>query len=296
MSNHTEGRSYLGTPLGNVEWVGKNEKMDDLLNQEKNLTMHSMDQGFEAEVTKISSEKESFVLKVWNKSSKPDVSFQFHLLNVLVEQGLSVSNPVGWGVNLNGDKVLLTTFDGMPIIKLNNKKMINFANILTKIHQIQVDEIVSIHFPKYDFIDYFFPGVRKHDDLNRALISLVQMIQIKQDRIIHGDFHLGNILEGNDRYTVIDWTNGQLGDSRYDFAWSLTIQKIYISFGHARVFRSAYLLNNNIQQEELEVFEALACLRWILLNRNSGVPKRSNTLERVQDLITNNSFLKKVGV
>jgi streptomycin 6-kinase len=143
-------------------------------------------------------------------------------------------------------------------------------------------------------MDYFFPGVKEHDDLNSALISLVQIIQIKQDRIIHGDFHLGNIVEKNDRYTVLDWTNGQLGDSRYDFAWSLTLQKIYISHVHARVFRSAYLLENNIQQEELEVFEALACLRWILLNRNGGVPKRPNTIKRVQGLITNNSFLKEL--
>ena len=50
--------------------------------------------------------------------------------------------------------------------------------------------------PKYEFIDYFF----------------------------HGDFHLGNIVEVDERYMVIDWTNGQLGDSRYDFAWSLTLQ------------------------------------------------------------------------
>ena len=286
----------MGSFIGIVNWVEKNEKMEELLNQEDTLTRHPMDHGFEAEVMKISSDKESFVLKVWNKSSEPDVSFQFHLLNVLFERGLAVSKPVGWGVNPNAEKVLLTTFDGTPVIKLNDKKMIDIANILSKIHQINIEEIGNIHLPKYDFIDYFFPGVKEHDDLNSALISLVQMIQIKQDRIIHGDFHLGNIVEVNDRYTVIDWTNGQLGDSRYDFAWSLTLQKMYISYGHAQVFRSAYLLENEIQQKELEVLEALACLRWILLNRSGGVPKRPNTIERVQDLITSNPFLKELEI
>ena len=69
----------MGTPIGSVDWVEKNEIMDVLLNQEDALTTHPMGQGFEAEVMKICSDKDSFVLKVWNKSSKPDVSFQYRL-------------------------------------------------------------------------------------------------------------------------------------------------------------------------------------------------------------------------
>jgi Ser/Thr protein kinase RdoA (MazF antagonist) len=276
-----------------VDWVEKNEIMDDLLIQEDTLITHPMDHGFEAEVMKISSNKESFVLKVWNKNSKPDISFQYRLLNVLFERGLSVSKPLGWGINPNGDKVLLTTFDGSPVLKVNEKKMTEIANILSRIHQIHVKEIGNIQLPKYDFIDYFFPGVRENSDIYNALISLVQTTQIKQEHIIHGDFHLRNILEKNDRYTIIDWTNGQLGDPRYDFAWSLTLKKIYVSERYAYVFRSAYLLENDIQQKELEVFEALASLRWIMLNKSGSIPKGPNTIRRVKSLITNNPFLKK---
>ena len=68
--------------------------------------------------------------------------------------------------------------------------MIDIANILLKIHQINVEEIGNIHLPKYDFIDYFFPGVKEHNDLNSALISLVQIIQIKRDHIIHGELRM----------------------------------------------------------------------------------------------------------
>jgi aminoglycoside phosphotransferase (APT) family kinase protein len=284
----------LGTPISIVEWVEKNEILDDLLNREDSLTMHPMDHGFEAEVMKISSDKQSFVLKIWNKSSKPDIRFQFHLLHALFERGLSVSKPVGWGIDQNSDKVLLTTFDGTPVLQVNEKKMTDIANILSKIHQIRVEEIGNAHLPKYDFINYFFPGVAEHSDLYHALISLVQITEIKQERIIHGDFHLGNILEENERYTIIDWTNGQLGDPRYDFAWSLTLQKIYISERYAHAFRSAYLLGNNVEQKELELFEALACLRWILLNRSGGTPKGPDTIERVKSLITNNPLLKEL--
>jgi RimJ/RimL family protein N-acetyltransferase len=282
----------LRTPISSVNWVEKAEMLDNLL--DNTFTTHPMDQGFEAEVIRISSNKESFVLKVWNKDSNPDISLQFHLLNVLFERGLSVSKPVGWGINPNGEKVLLTTFDGKSILEVNEKKMMEIANILSRIHQIQVEEIGNIHLPTYDFIDYFFPGVREHPDIYNALISLVQLSQIKQEHIIHGDFHLGNILEENGRYTIIDWTNAQLGDSRYDFVWALTLKKIYIPKRYADVFCSAYLVENDIEQKELEVFEALACLRWILLNRSGGVPKGSNTIERVRSLISNNRFLKEL--
>ncbi len=283
----------MRNPIGNVEWVEKSEIIEGLLKQEDALTTHSMDQGFEAEVMKICLNKDSFVLKVWSKRSKPDISFQYHLLNVLIERGVSVSKPLGWGINLNGDSVLLTTYDGMPIQQENEKKMIEIANILSTIHQINVKEIGSIQLPKYDFIDYFFPGVKEHADIYNALISLVQTVEIKQEQIIHGDFHVRNILEKNDRYTVIDWTNGQLGDPRYDFAWSHTLLGIYVLEPYADEFRSAYLLENEIPQKELEVFEAVACLRWILLNRCGGVPKISDTQERVRGLLTNNPYLKE---
>lgn len=279
--------------ISHVNWIEKNEVVDRLLMQEGILTTHSMDQGLEAEVMKISLDKEDFVLKVWNKSSKPDIRFQFGLLKTLFKRGLKVSKPLGWGSDPNGNDVLLTTFDGTPVIKVNNKNMTALAKILSSIHQAPVEEICSIQLPQHDFIDYFFPRVREHTDIYHVLISLIQITEIKQERMIHGDFHLENILDNHGRYTVIDWTNGQLGDPRYDLAWSLILKKIYVSARYADVFLSAYLSENDIQQKELEIFEALACLRWLLLHRSGGTPKRSNTIERVKDLLTNNLFLKE---
>ncbi|WP_139328563.1 aminoglycoside phosphotransferase family protein [Paenibacillus odorifer] len=283
----------MRTPITNVNWLEHQEIiMHDLLIQEATLTTYPMDDGFEAEVLKISSGQESFVLKTWSKISKPDVQFQYRLLEVLSERGVAVSKPVGWGINPAGDKVLLTSFDGTPILKVNDKIMKKLASILARIHQIDIAELEHIQLPKYDFVDYFFPEVSEHADLKQALISLVKQTPMKQDRIIHGDFHLGNIVEEQEQFTVIDWTNGQLGDPRYDFAWSFILLKIHLSERYARVFRSAYLLENDIEQEELEVFEAWACLRWILLNRRGSTPKGPNVTKRVKSLIGSNRFLK----
>ncbi|MCJ7840947.1 aminoglycoside phosphotransferase family protein [Lederbergia sp. NSJ-179] len=281
----------MGTPIDNVNWEEKSEGMNALLNQKDSFTMHPIDQGFEAEVIKINSANKSYVLKIWNKNSKPDIRMQFRLLNFLFEQGLSVSKPLGWGTNAAGDRVLFTTFNGRPVTKVSVKNMKDMANIF---HTIHVQDIKDIQLPKYDFIEYFFPGVIEHSDIYHALLSLVPTTEMKQKCMIHGDFHLENILEQNGRYTVIDWTNVQLGDPRYDFAWSYMLIKIYLSDRYANIFRSAYLLESDIQEEELEIFEALACLRWILLNRNGGTPKGPNSTKRVKNVIDNNQFLKSL--
>jgi len=277
--------------ISSIHWQDKNEKLDELLEQAHTLTMHPMDQGFEAEVMKITSDQESFVMKIWSKHSKPDIRSQYHLLHVLSERGLSVSKPLGWGTNPNGDQVLLTTFDGSPITRVNKKKMTEFARMLRNIHKTDVKEMGDFQLPKFDFIDYFFPGVREHSDVLQVLTQVTAVTTIQQDQIIHGDFHLGNIIENNDRYTVIDWTNGQLGDPRYDFAWSFILLKIHISDRHAEMFRTAYLAKNSIPEEELERFEALACLRWVLLHRYGNVPIGPDTMERAESFMRSNPFL-----
>lgn len=147
----------MRTPITNVNWLEHQEIiMHDLLIQEATLTTYPMEDGFEAEVLKISSGQESFVLKTWSKISKPDVQFQYRLLEVLSERGVAVSKPVGWGINPDGDKVLLTSFDGTPILKVNDKTMKKLASILARIHQIDIVELEHIQLPKYDFVDYFF--------------------------------------------------------------------------------------------------------------------------------------------
>ncbi|WP_235615779.1 phosphotransferase [Brevibacillus reuszeri] len=278
----------MEAPLSRVHWIEKNEVLDELLSQEDILTVHPMNQGLEAEVIKISSENESYVLKVWNKESKPDVRFQFHLVHALVERGFSVPLPVGWGINSNSHQMLLTTFNGSPIRKANEQLMVHMANLLAQMHQMDVKEL---GLPKYDFLDYFFPGAGEHQDIYQALDSLLSLVKFKQERLIHGDFHFENIVEEDGRCTVIDWTNGQLGDPRYDFAWTFILQKIYISERSAEAFRSAYLSEIDICPKDLDVFEALACLRWLLLARRGGTPKEPAASDRAKRLITSHPYL-----
>ncbi|QJD88188.1 aminoglycoside phosphotransferase family protein [Cohnella herbarum] len=271
-----------------IDWIEKSE--DELFHSDSVITVDTMVQGFEAEVVKIGTGRRSYVLKVWNKSSKPDIRFQYSLLNVLHERELAVSKPVGWGFNTAKDQALLTTFDGMPFRPQNVKRIAELADILSRIHRMRAEDISNL--PLHDFTDYFFPGVSDFPNLQESLIPLVRDAELKQDRLIHGDFHLNNIVEDDGRLTVIDWTNGQLGDTRYDFAWSLLLKRLYVSELYATAFRSAYLSAIEISQVELERFEALACLRWILLNKYGATPGGPDTMKKLKGIVQANPYLK----
>jgi len=48
-----------------------------------------------------------------------------------------------------------------------------------------------------------------------------------------------------------------------------------------------------VMTEELEVFEALSCLRWLLLDRMDGVPKNADTIKRVRRIVKDNRFMNE---
>jgi Ser/Thr protein kinase RdoA (MazF antagonist) len=277
--------------IADIVWQEQEEAMNTLLAHDNEITLETLNQGFEAEVMKLNLQQESFVLKVWNKESNPNIERQYRLLKWLSERGMNVSRPIGWGIDANGNKVLLTTYDGGPLERINAAMMSEFARILSQLHRFSTEDEYSL-LPNFDLIDYFFPGVSEHADLFQVLTHFVQLAQIKHDRFIHGDYHMNNIVVKDKHYTVIDWTNGQMGDSRYDFAWTLVLVKIYLGPKHADAFRSAYLIYCPLEQQEIDLFEAIACVRWILLNRRDGVPRSANTLQKVKKLIDSNPFLR----
>ena len=285
----------MGVRITHVDWRAQNDRLDALLVHADKLAMHDLNQGFEAEVVKLAFDNQSFVLKTWSKHSKPDIGYQYHLLGALTERGLSVSKPLGWGLNPEGDPVLLTTYDGTPVMRVNKKKMTAFARMLASIHQMNAKELTGVQLPRYDFIGYFFSGSEDHPDVLQAAVRISEMAEMSQDTVIHADFHLGNILEDGERYTVIDWTNGLLGDPRYDLAWSHLLLKIYISERHAEMFRAAYYGKQLIPQASWECFEALACLRWVLLQRYGSVPMAPNTMETVEGIMQSNLHLSALA-
>jgi aminoglycoside phosphotransferase len=279
--------------IRDIEWIERSKVIDSLSDLTSSLTVAPLDSGLEAEVTRICKSESSVVLKVWNRTSKPNVEFQYKLLDALYSRGLSVSQPLGWGLDKDMNPVLLTSFDGSPIVKVNQSLLTTLVKILTEIHRIPLEELHASLLQKHDFISYFYPAIEDHLDIRNLLEQLVKSSDMKQDRIIHGDFNLGNILFADGKYTIIDWTNGQLGDPRYDIAWSIVLIRIYVSERYGAVYLSSFLSENQYTVDELELYEAIACLRWILLNRIADLPKGKDTFTRVKNILKNNKYLNE---
>ncbi|RRJ65185.1 aminoglycoside phosphotransferase family protein [Paenibacillus oralis] len=275
----------------NINWVELEQDTLNLKTQAHKVI--PLSPGLEADVVKVESGNGSYVLKIWNKSSKPHIENQHKLLSELYNRGISVSKPYGWGVDADNNQVLLTSYDGMPVSKINKNKLKNLARMLAEVHKFRLNDNDSLLIPRYDFIHYFFPSIETHEDLNRTLMNVINMTELGQNSLIHGDYNLGNIVEEQERYTIIDWTNGQLGDPRYDIAWSVFLMKIYAGERNGEIYHSEFLGLTDYRADDLRIFEAIACLRWILLNRISSLPKGPSTMKRVKKIVQNNSYLKE---
>jgi aminoglycoside phosphotransferase (APT) family kinase protein len=278
--------------IDNIDWKEIDDNFEILLeNHGVARNIIPLDSGLEADVFKITIMDSEFVLKVWNRKSKPDISIQYKLLKCLHNKEIVVSKPFGWGIDGNHNRVLLTGFNGVPVSKVNKTNLHEIADILIDIHKL--DGFENLQLPKYDFEKYFFPGIEKQNDIKDLLNRLVSIANMEQKCVIHGDFNLGNILESEGGYTIIDWTNVQLGDPRYDIAWSTILIWFYLSERNYDIYRSCFLTKYRISEEELEIFEAVACLRWILLNRIANLPKHKDTKLSVKNFLKKNKYLNE---
>lgn len=278
--------------LESIRWMELSEETRCLLG--KPYKMLPLSPGLEADVVKIECADHSYVLKIWNKDSKPNIRNQFELLSDLYESGIQVSKPYGWGMDVNSNQVLLTSYDGEPIAKLSKTKLEQLVQKLIQVHGYDVKDTgnaAANYIPQYDFVGYFFPSIELHEDMHQILTTLLQRTELRQDHLIHGDYNLGNVLEAGDQYAIIDWTNGQRGDPRYDMAWSIFLMTIYTGERNGKMYSTLFKSLTEYTPDDVEIFEAMACLRWILLKRMSNVPMGPGVIQRIKKIIGNNSYL-----
>lgn len=202
-----------------------------------------------------------------------------------------MSKPYGWGMDSDNNQVLLTSYDGKPISKLNKNKLSSLARMLTEVHRYHIDSTNPALIPTYHFVDYFYPSIDLHNDIKCSLLDLINRVGLSQNSLIHGDYNLGNVLEEDDHYTIIDWTNGQCGDPRYDIALAVFFTRIYAGERYGETYFSEFLKLTSYSEQELQLFEAIACLRWVLLGRTTGVPQNTIILKRVKAFIQDNAYL-----
>lgn len=84
--------------------------------------------------------------------------------------------------------------------------------------------------------------------------------------VVHWDFHPGNVLlRPDESAVVVDWGGLRVSDARFDLAWTLLLTELYGGVDwRERVLRVYERLPGGAV-EGLEVFEAFACARRLLV-------------------------------
>src|SRR5690606_4743323 len=99
-------------------------------------------------------------------------------------------------------------------------------------------------------------------------------------------------LVNQDKYTVVDWTIVQFGDSRYDLAWAASPILVYSGEDCYKQFCDSYTQRIRINSTDIYTFEMIACLRWIWLSRSAPIPIHNDTINRVRTFINNHKELQ----
>jgi aminoglycoside phosphotransferase (APT) family kinase protein len=82
---------------------------------------------------------------------------------------------------------------------------------------------------------------------------------------IHWDFHPANVLVDDDgNYTVIDWTQFELSDARFDLAWTLVLVGSQAAWDHATRLLAGYEEAAGAPVADLAFFEAAACAKRLV--------------------------------
>lgn len=82
---------------------------------------------------------------------------------------------------------------------------------------------------------------------------------------VHQDFHPANILVSPDgSMKIIDWTNFDVTDYRFDLAWSLVLANAYGGDLMRGLILQGYERHAGKPAENIEAFEAISCARRLL--------------------------------
>lgn len=110
-----------------------------------------------------------------------------------------------------------------------------------------------------------------------ALVGVVQWLEQRKEAawcerpvILHRDYHPWNVLvdgvegvDGCTRLWVLDW-DWQVGDPRFDLAWTCTLMQRSGGDAFAKAVREEYARLSSRSLDDIAYFEVLTTVRWLL--------------------------------
>lgn len=155
-----------------------------------------------------------------------------------------------------------------------------FVQLFVDLHSLDVTSFLTPELPAAAFDDpyWFVNGLMQlaqglmSGQIGEAFAQVMawlgdhmQDVPCEKPAVMHGDYHDRNVLWSTDNKPyVIDWTNWQIGDFRYDLAWTLLLQGSYGNPQEGIHFLESYedLIGHPV--ENLVFYEIVAATRRLL--------------------------------
>ena len=168
----------------------------------------------------------------------------------------------------------------------------SFCELFVQLHALDWREFVPTQYQPavedpYHFIDRYLNWLRSMSepfpDL-KAFLPFIEWLEMRRDKVpckrpapVHWDFHPGNlILQSDGNIKVIDWTQIQVSDPRFDLGWTLLLAGVY-SGKDARGFILAEyerLSGENIENMAFfDVANAIKRLGSVMISISVGAEK-----------------------
>jgi aminoglycoside phosphotransferase (APT) family kinase protein len=164
-----------------------------------------------------------------------------------------------------------------------------FCELFVQLHALDWKDFVpadqqTAYTEPYFFIDGYLNWLRgvaeSFPDLN-ALMPVIEWLQNRRDEVpcnrpaaVHWDFHPGNvILKPDGSAVVIDWTQIQVSDPRFDLGWTLLLTGGYAGDDAREMVLSEYQRISGAPIEQLAYFDVAACVKRIgsvMISLSSG--------------------------
>jgi len=163
------------------------------------------------------------------------------------------------------------------------------CSLLVKLHALDWHSFVpeseqGRYADPYAIIDQFLNWLRAmaepFPDLN-AFFPMIEWLETRRDLVpcsrpapVHWDFHPGNvILQPDGEMKVIDWTQIQVSDPRFDLGWTLLLAGAYYGVETRSNILNEYQRLSGSQVEQLEFFDvanAIKRLGSVMISLSAG--------------------------
>jgi len=163
---------------------------------------------------------------------------------------------------------------------------------------VPVDDRRAIEQDAYIFVDRWLAevrGIMGRFPTLAAFSPIMDWLEARRDTVlcdrpspVHWDFHLNNlILQPDGSAVVIDWTQIQISDPRFDLGWTLLLMGTYEGKRVRNLILQEYERINGAKVKQLAFFDVANCLKrlgTVMLSLAAGADQMGMRPEAIESM------------